>query len=499
MLRFSRARGLDGQPTDLFVGEGRFTNPGPVAQEIDLEGRFVMPSFIDSHCHILPAGLDLLKLNLREHQTSEAMLDAIRDWHAANPEGWLHAVQYDQTRWPGAQHLTRTSLDQISSTRPILLRHSNGHASIANSAALAVAGVNRDTPDPKGGEFLRDEAGELNGVLLEKAHEMVTGSSPEPELEDMIEAILRSARQMRGMGITTATDMMTGRWNLPKELEAYRLASERGCPVRLRLCMQWATVIGPRGIDPEVLQSLIDQMDESRCKVIGLKVFADGAIGSATAAINSRFRTTGGQGQLIYTEENLKDIIKRGHEAGWQMTTHSIGDRSTDLVMDALEATDEPSRHRIEHVMILSDAQIERLARLGCHVSMQPEFLVRFGHAYRVQLPEDVFPYLERARSVLDAGIRLSFSTDRPIVPGDPTEGIRLSVSRPEGFDPGENITLAEALHGWTLGAADANSDIGQLGELTLGHLADFAVLSENPLETGRIVIEDTYMGGEPV
>jgi len=154
-------------------------------------------------------------------------------------------------------------------------------------------------------------------------------------------------------------------------------------------------------------------------------------------------------GQLIYSPTRLREMVQTAHRAGFRVATHSIGDYATDLVMDAYEATGEPSRHRIEHAMLLSDAQIERLAGLGCAVTFQPEFLIRFGHSYRRQLGPERMARLKRARSLLDAGIPLSFSSDRPIVPGDPKDGIRAAVHRPEGFDPAENITLPEAFRAY--------------------------------------------------
>lgn len=498
MIRFINCQVWGTELREFWVKDGRFVLDGDADSPVqDLGGKWVMPGFVDAHCHILPGGLDLLKLNLSGCSTREEVLDAVRDWETGfsdDPDEWLLATQYDQTKFPGAGHLTRAELDSVSSTRPILLRHSNGHASVANSAALARAGVTRETADPEGGSYGRDSSGELDGVLLEKAHEFVTSQVPEPEFEQMVEAILRVGESMSGYGITAATDMMTGRFNLDKELRAYHEAARRGCKVRLRLSMQWATVLTERkGIDPGRLKELTSAMDPGQCGVIGLKVFADGAIGSATAAIYGKYATTGGNGQLIYSEENLKEIIRKIDAAGYGCAVHTIGDRSTDLVMEAYEATDDPSKHRIEHAMILSDAQIERMARLGAQVTMQPEFLKRFGHAYRAQIP-DLAPKLKRFRSVLDAGIKLSFNSDRPIVPGNPWDGIEMAVKRPEGFDQAENITLAEAVHAYTEAGAMANFDPHQ-GAVMTGNRADFQVYECEP-GVGSSPSE-VWLGGE--
>lgn len=469
--------------TDIGIENGRFGSSVSDAEIIDLKGRWVMPGFNDSHCHILPSGLDLLKLNLSHCMTRDEVLDAVRDAEREMEPGvdWLLAVQYDQTKFDGAKHIERSDLDKVSSSRPILLRHSNGHASVCNSAALELANVDKNTPDPEGGEYGRDSLGEPNGVLLEKAHEYVTSCVPDPSLEQMVEAILRAGDSMSGYGITSATDMMTGRFDLDKELQAYRLASERGCKVRLRLCLQWATVLGERrAIDRRRLDELVSAMNPDLCRVIGLKVFADGAIGSATAAIYGKFATTGGSGQLIYSEANLAQIIAKIDASGYACAVHTIGDRSTDLVMDAYEKTDDPKRHRIEHAMILSDSQIDRMAKLGSHLAMQPEFIKRFGHAYRAQIPE-MAPMLNRCRSVLDAGISLSFNSDRPIVPGNPWDGIEMAVNRLPGFSPTENVSLKEAVDCYTKAGAVANGEVGFAGDFREGAMADFQVYDVDP------------------
>lgn len=492
-MRFFNAK-LWGRGETAFETESgqfkSFSNQG--TGDVDLGGRWVYPGFVDAHCHILPTGLDLQKLQLGQCQSQQDVLDAVRGaMTSLEPGQWLQAVHYDQNRFVGGAHLDREQLDRISSTIPILLRHVNGHASVANSAALEAAGVDGSTPDPEGGEYHRDASGRLTGLLLEDAHSDVTDKVPHPDLEQMVSAILRACDAMAKLGVTTATDMMTGRWDLATELRAYKLAAERGAPVRLRLMLQWGRVFGARAISRDLLNELVGEMDEDRCKVVGIKIFADGAIGSATAAIYGAFNTTGGDGQLIYKPERLNQMVTTASSAGYPVAIHTIGDRSSDLVMDAFELTEEPSKHRIEHIMMMSDAQIERLASIGCHSTMQPEFLAHFGHVYRAQLGPERASKLKRARSVLDAGIPLSFNSDRPIVQGDPLVGIQMAVQRPEGFDPAENVTYEEAVRAYTEMGAHSNRDVGRYGQLVPGMAADFVVLSAD-----RSRVEETWSAG---
>ncbi len=495
----------DGEERSFGSVTGRICQLVEGADTIDLQGKTVMPAFIDSHCHILPAGLDLLKLNLSGMSSHREVLESIRKWHDSHPEGWLHAVQYDQTRFNDAIHLTRDQLDEVSLDRPILLRHYNGHASVANSAALREAGIDESIANPEGGSYDRDDAGRLNGVLLELAHERVTSAAPGPTLEEMVEAILRAGESMAAFGIACATDMMTGRFDLDLELQAYKIAADRGCAIRTRLCLQWGAVFGPRKIAPERLAELEAQFDPLETKIIGIKIFADGAIGSATAAIYGEYENVVASGprlsahaqpvsssedhrpvsgQLIYSPKKLREMVRIADEAGYAVAIHAIGDYAVDLVLDAFSKTDKPSKHRIEHAMLLSDEQITRMAELGVHCTFQPEFLHRFGHAYRRQLGSDRTGRLKRIRSVIDAGIPISLSSDRPIVVGDPWIGVRTASSRPEGFDSAENISLHEAIMAYTSGGAIANGDSDLMGRLDIGQCADFLVIEgqlENP------------------
>lgn len=442
-MKATNGRGLNGEPVEFAIQ----------GDPVDLQGKLVLPAFIESHAHVLPEGLDLLKLNLRSCASPEDVLQAVRE-EIPNGDGWLHAVQYDQTKFPGAIHLNRTQLDAISTDRPILLRHSNGHASVANSKALEIAGVTNSTSDPRGGTYVRDESGELTGVLLERAHDHVTNSAPMPTEDEMVEAILRAGEAMARDGIVLATDMMTGRWDLDRELRAYDRAANAGCKVRLRLYVQWSTVLGSQGIGPAAFRERIALINRDEIEISGLKIFSDGAIGAATAAIHGKYATTGKDGQLIYAPSELARRVKLASDEGFNLAVHAIGDRAVDHVLDAFEATGRAQDHRLEHAMILSDAQIARIKALDVPLSMQPEFLTQFGHAYRVQIPE-LAPMLKRIKSVLAAGIRLTFSSDRPIVKGAPLDGVWSAVVRPDGFDPSEAIDLATALSLYSPGSTD--------------------------------------------
>jgi predicted amidohydrolase YtcJ len=470
----------------MLVENGRVVARGPevpsegLAETIDHGGLKLIPGFIDNHCHILPTGLDLKRLSLESACTAQDALDLIRDRHRSHADGWLLAVHYDHNRY--GRHLLRDDLDSISEQRPIMLRHASGHAGVANSAALREAGVTQGTPDPAGGAFGRDAGGQLTGLLLEQALESIYSAIPPASISFAVDAVLEAGRSMASMGIAVASDMQTGRFNLLDELKVYRTASEQGCPIAMRLYLEWDKVFGPNAADPARIEEAFAGHPPERCRVAGIKLFADGAIGASTAAVYGGYADQPlGPGEyggtLIYPPEELTAKILEAGAAGWQVSVHSIGDHSTDLVLDAFAKTENPSRHRLEHAMILSDRQIERLADIGCHVTFQPEFLMRFGNTYRKQLGPERAAKLLRTRSLLDAGIKLSFSSDRPITGGDPWDGIKSATQRPEGFDQSENCTLKEAFEAYTKAAAAANEDSGLMGALSPGTLADFQLL----------------------
>jgi predicted amidohydrolase YtcJ len=481
----------DGKPVELCIEDGRVAHEpfseAAADEVVDCHGAWIMPAFIDCHCHILPAGLDMKRLDLSQGETRRDVLRLVQS-AASEGDGWLLAVQYDQTRFEDGRHLTARELDAVTDGRPTVLRHSSGHAAVANTAALRASGISAATPDPPGGTIVRDERGEPLGPLLENAMDLVYRVVPPPTLTESVEAIHAAAKSMRAMGITCATDMATGSRGLSEEIEAYRRAAESGCAIRLRTFVLWGRIFGKRAepdfhLEPTpVLRNL------------GVKLFADGAIGAGTAAMTEEY-VNGGTGMLIYEPDDLRERVRVAHEAGYVVAIHSIGDRSTDAVLDAFENTGDAARHRVEHVMLLRDDQVERIRGRGIRVTLQPEFLLRFGHAYFRQLGNQRASVLKRARSLLNAGIRVGLSSDRPIVPGDPWDGIRAAVSRPPGFDPSEAVSVEEAIDLYTIGAASVNDET-ELGSLAPGEWADFQLYDRDPksMEAKPTL---TYLAGE--
>jgi predicted amidohydrolase YtcJ len=456
---------------------------GEADEVVDLGGRTLLPGFIDCHCHILPTGLNLQALDLSPFTSRDEVLDALslRD-KELEPGKWLRATQYNQNRFADGVHLDRFALDAVSSSRPILLSHVSGHASVANSVALSLAGVSEDQPNPKGGEFVRDASGRLTGVMLEYACDKVAHALPLPSVEEMTDAILRASSHMASLGITCASDMMTGYYSLERELEAYRLASERGASVRFRLFVQWSSLFGRRALATSRFEELCAAMNPARCRVAGAKMFVDGALSSRTAAVYGAFEGCepeheGWSGQLVYKPVRLREMLEKAMGAGYLVAVHTLGDYATDQVLGCLEKFGGKPLARLEHVMMLSDEQILRIAALGVGCTIQPEFLLRFGEAYRRSIGLSLASRLNRIRSLMSAGVPIGFSSDRPVVGGNPWDGIDVAVNRVQGFDSSENISREEALLAYTAGAADANGDGGQLGRLEPGEWADYQVV----------------------
>ncbi len=474
------------EPIQILIEKNKIKNIQPVNEnlntfKIDLNGKYILPGFADSHCHILHTGMQLQKPDLAACQNKQELLEKIFIAHQESPKTeWVIVKNYDPNKLDAKDHLSQDDLDLIDQIRPILVQHSSGHAGVANSGALSKA------PTAK----------HIEGYLVEKEYQKVYSAEPIPSLEKMVESILATATHLSKLGITSATEMMAGYYDLEQELLAYHLASKRGASIRLRLFLEWNKVFGPDAISEKRLKELMDQMDQDICNVIGIKLFADGALGTKTAAVYEEY-IGGGYGHLLYEPGVFKEKIKTAHQAGWSIAVHSIGDRATDLVLEAYSELDDAASHRIEHAMVLNDSQIKQMACLGCCCTMQPEFLSHFAYSYQKNIGKARTSTLKPFRSVVEAGIGFGLSSDRPFVHGNPWEAIRIASDRPENFDSSENLSLEQAIAAYTEGSARLNYEGDLIGKLQPGYFADLQIYAEDPLLSTSPTLLTTLFGGE--
>lgn len=499
--------------TILAVGEADDLSARcPGAKRVDGGGLFVVPGFNDCHCHILAYGLDLSAANLSPEHAPDipSLIMQLRRWADEHPDaGWITGSFYDQNRMVERRHPTRHDLDQVSAEKPVFIEHTSKHGGVANSVALRIAAITRETPDPPGGTIERDARGEPTGVLLESAVDLVTKHQPPLSHQQRVKGVHLAAQAMAEKGITAAADASTGWSDLQAEIAAYAQAVNEGAPLRVTL-MILATALrrDEAWINPQDVRTGCDGVR------IGIaKVFSDGALTTRTAALKEPFVDTGTTGMLLHSEEELGDYIMGAHRAGWQIATHAIGDRAIETVLrlyaQALQAYPRADvRHRVEHCMLLDDALIARLRNLGTVAVLQPEFVARLGDAYRYGLGEQRARRLNRVTSLLKAGVPVAFSSDCPVVPGAPLDGIRAAMERktPLGvvLDETECVDTLTAIRLYTKGSAYAVHDEGHTGSLTAGKRADFVLLSRDPANTPVEEWEDlrvvtTVFGGRVV
>lgn len=488
----------------MVVHEGRIMAVGarddlaaryPDAKRVAVDGKAIAPAFNDCHMHILPLGIDLGKADLRGCTSIGEIQQRLRTWMDAYPHAeWILGRAYDQNLLPGGKHLTRQDLDAVCADKPIYINHVSKHGAAVNSLALQIAGITRDTPNPSDGVILRDESGEPTGILLESAASLVSQHIPKPTGADLTQAVHRACEDLARRGILAASDASTGWHDLEAEVQAYTQALAEGAPVRMTLMplfraakragwLENAEQSGEAtGFSPQPSSPHPD------LRWGAVKLFADGAFTTRTAALRQPYADTPTTGVLMYDPDDLMERIMTVHRAGWQCAVHAIGDYAIELVLQgyrrALEAYPRPHhRHRIEHAMLMADDLMAEMQALGVVVIPQPEFLWWLTTAYLSGLGEraaSLMPF----RSWLQAGIPMGFSSDQPVVPGDPIVGWRAAVTRTSRdgtcLSPEERLDPLTALQMFTVGAAYATND-EDIGVLAPGKQARFMVLSHPP------------------
>jgi predicted amidohydrolase YtcJ len=481
---------------------------GPNTRIQPLHGRTLVPGFHDAHCHVLGFGLTLASVTLTGVPNIPELIQRLQTRASeqnAGLDAWVRGRGYNQNSMAEGLHPTRQDLDAVGGGQPfVLITHASGHAVSVNSRVLELMRVTSETPNPPGGTIVRDERGDATGVLLETAANLAYDAAPEPSLADKVAALSRASQAMNALGITSAVDATLGlaARDSFQEIPVYQEAAASGAlTVRCSLMMLLSQIAAMD--NPPSPSDVTTETDWVR---IGpAKVFTDGALTTRTALLRSPFVGSDSLGTAVWAAEELDAMVLKAHCAGWQIAAHAIGDAAIDLCLDAYgkALAKHPrvdSRHRIEHAMLLWPDQIGRLARLGILPIYQPEFLMRFGDAYTSAIGDSrahrLMPYAETQA----AGLPLVFSSDIPVIPGSPLDGIQSAVDRltPSGtvLGPHQTVFVLDALRAYTEGAAYSVFLENDRGRIAPGHRADFAVLDGWP---DAPTVQTTIVGGKAI
>ncbi len=481
-----------------------------------LPGCHIVPGLIDAHLHLAGYGAALEQVDCAGLTSWEACVGRAAARARELPAGaWVLGRGWDQNLWHGKAFPGREELDRRIPDRPVLLRRVDGHAAVANAAALEAAGIGPDTPDPPGGRLGRRKDGTLSGLLVDGAVELVRRAVPPPDAAVIERWILRSARALAARGLTQIGDAGT----TAAELEVLlRLEREGRLPIRIWVMLD--------GTDDALLARWFARgplkTPGRMVRVGSVKLYADGALGSRGALLGADYTDDpGNRGLAVTPLGRLRKVTMEASAAGFQVAVHAIGDEAVHRVLDVFEAVGPARcrrlRHRIEHAQTVRPEDVARFARLGVTASVQPLHCIDDMPWAPDRLGPERILWAYRWRSLLDAGVALAGGSDAPVASPDPLAGMLAAVTRQRpdgtpagGWNPAERLTAGEALHLFTDWAARASFSEGWCGAVAPGMAADLTVLDGDPLANGgrgagrvrveRTVVDgiDRFVAGEP-
>jgi len=481
---------------------------GPDTELIDSPAGLVVPGFIDSHVHMMSSGFELSSVQLRDAKTATEFAGRIADFaNSMQPGDWLLGGTWDHQNW-GGKLPHRDWIDTLTPDTPVFVSRLDGHMALANSLALKLAGIDKDTADVEGGEITRDEDGNPTGLLKDNAMNAVFEVIPAPSEKQQDQALQQAMDYLAAKGVTTVHDMGTDFGSLA----IYRRAHINDA-LRTRIYSV---------VPIESWQQLADEVAVSGrgdqwLRIGGLKGFMDGSLGSHTAAFFEPFTDTPDDRGFFITEpENVEQWAVAADKAGLQLIIHAIGDRANAVLLDIFDSVEKQNgerdrRARIEHAQHLRPEEITRIANHGIIPSMQPYHAIDDGRWAESVIGHDRARTTYAFRSLLDAGALLAFGSDWSVAPADPLAGIHAATTRqtldganPKGWIPGQKISVEQALTAYTRNGAYASFEENDKGSLTAGKLADVVLLDRDitaiPLEQiTETRVERTIIGGKTV
>jgi predicted amidohydrolase YtcJ len=469
---------------------------GKATQVISNGKAMVVPGFMDGHTHFIYGGFQLTQVDLRDADRPEEFVRRIKAYAAkARPGEWILGGNWDHERWRGTPLPDRSWIDSVTPNNPVFVDRLDGHMTLANSAVLKLAHIDRSTKEVSGGTIVRRPDGEPTGVVKDAAQNLVYAVMPTPSPQQSDAAIDRALKWAASHGVTAVADVSVPWYEvaaLKRAHAAGRLTTRVAVFVPLEDWRQMVDTVRANGVGDDWL------------RVAGVKGYVDGSLGSTTALFYEPYNDAPETAGLMVTpEDSLRAWIGAADSAGLQVAVHAIGERANGLLLDIYDSIAKAHgprdrRFRIEHAQHLRRQDIGRIARTGVIASMQPYHAIDDGRWAEKRIGPERIKTTYAFRSLLDSGAHLAFGSDWTVAPLDPILGIYAAVTRrtldgkhPEGWIPDQKITVEEALRAYTVGNAYGVFAERNRGKLSPGYKADLVVLDDDLTAIRPEALED--------